>query len=315
MLFTDWNRSGTPSLRMSNDREYYEGGQEQLWHVEPGKAPSLFTEAEGWRPLRIWGMGIAGYDLDFDGYPEYFLTSMSDQKLQSLAAVQPGSPPQPTYKDVAFARGVTAHRPYTGGEWRSSTGWHTQFEDVNNDGLVDLFIAKGNVAEMPDFAMKDPNNLLLQGADGKFVESGDKAGVGSFAVSRGAALADFNLDGLVDLVVVNRWEKAQAWRNASPNAGRWVQVRLQQPGANRDAIGSWLEVRHGPKVMRREIAVGGGHAGGQHGWWHFGLGDSSNAELRVIWPDGAEGEWQRLDSNGFYVLERAKPARPWQPRR
>ena len=44
MLFTDWNKSGTPALRVSNDREYYEGGQEQLWHVEPGKAPALYTD-------------------------------------------------------------------------------------------------------------------------------------------------------------------------------------------------------------------------------------------------------------------------------
>ena len=76
-----------PSLRVSNDREYYEGGQEQLWHVEPGKPPALYTEAEGWKLLRIWGMGIASYDLDFDGYPEYFLTSMADNKLQTLAAI------------------------------------------------------------------------------------------------------------------------------------------------------------------------------------------------------------------------------------
>ena len=86
MLFTDWNNSGTPSLRVSNDREYYEGGQEQLWHVNAGQPPALFTEAEGWKPLKIWGMGIATADLDFDGYPEYFLTSMADHKLQTLAA-------------------------------------------------------------------------------------------------------------------------------------------------------------------------------------------------------------------------------------
>ncbi len=91
MLFTDWNKSGTPSLRVSNDREYYEGGQEQLWHVEPNTAPALYTDKEGWRPLRIWGMGIASYDLDFDGYPEYFLTSMADNKLQTLAGIPEGS--------------------------------------------------------------------------------------------------------------------------------------------------------------------------------------------------------------------------------
>ena len=90
MLFTDWNRSGTPSLRVSNDREYYEGGQEQMWKIEPGKEPALYTAAEGWKPLRIWGMGIASYDLELaTAIPEYFLTSMADNKLQTLAASRP----------------------------------------------------------------------------------------------------------------------------------------------------------------------------------------------------------------------------------
>jgi len=298
---------------MSNDREYYEGGQEQLWKVEPGKAPELYTAAEGWRPLRIWGMGIASYDLNFDGYPEYFLTSMADSKLQTLAAVPTeDSKPKPTYSDVAYPKGVTAHRPYTGGDFRPSTGWHTQFEDVNNDGLVDLFIAKGNVWEMPDFAMKDPNNLLLQQADGKFVEAGDKAGVASMEQSRGAALADFNLDGLIDLVVVNRNAPAQIWRNTSTGAGNWVEVKLDQPAANRDAIGSWIEVRcEGAMVMRREITVGGGHAGGQLGWRHFGLGDVARADIRVTWPDSTVGDWQPVETGNFYVLERGKPAQQW----
>ena len=311
MLFTDWNKSGTPSLRVSNDREYYEGGQEQLWHVEPGKAPALYTDAEGWKVLRIWGMGIASADLNGDGYPEYFLTSMADNKLQTLAAIPQDGKPMATFSDVAFAKGVTAYRPYTGGDWHPSTAWHAQFEDVNNDGLVDLFIAKGNVAKMPDFAMKDPNNLLLQTRDGKFQEVGEAAGIVSFANHRGAALADFNLDGLLDLVVVNRWESAQIWRNTSQNAGRWIEVKLQQPGPNLDAIGAWLEVRCGTAVTRREITVGGGHASGQAGWWHFGLGDTPQAEVRVTWPDGTSGEWQAVDSNNFYILARGNPARLW----
>ena len=289
MLFTDWNRSGTPSLRISNDREYYRGGQEQLWHVDPGKPPALYTDADGWKSLKIWGMGIASYDVTGDGYPDYFLTSMADNKLQTLVSAPGDSRPRPEYKDVAFPRNVIAQRPYTGGDVRPSTAWHAQFEDVNNDGLVDLFIAKGNVADMPDFAAADPNDLLLQGADGKFSEVGDKAGIASMAGSRGAALPDFNLDGLPDLIVVGRGHNAQVWRNATPNAGRWLEVRLQEAGANRDAIGSWVEVRCGATVTRREITVGGGHAGGELGWWHFGLGDAANADLRVVWPDGTGG--------------------------
>ena len=309
MLFTDWNRSGTPSLRVSNDREYYEGGQEQMWHVDPGKAPALYTAEEGWKPLRIWGMGVASYDLDFDGFPEYFLTSMADNKLQTLAA--PGSG-RAEFKDVAFPKGVTAHRPYTGEDLKPSTAWHTQFEDVNNDGLADLFITKGNVAKMPDFAAKDPNNLLLQQADGKFLEAGDKAGIASTDIGRGAALADFNLDGLLDLVVVNRWSKAQLWRNVSRLKGRWIEVSLKQPAPNVNAIGAWLEVKRGDKVMRREITVGGGHASGQSGWVHMGLGAMERAELRVVWPGGAAGEWETLAGDGFYVMERGKAAKEFR---
>lgn len=315
LLFTDWGRVGTPALRVSNDREYYKGGQEQLWRLEPGLSPTLYRADDGWKPLRIWGMGIAGADLDADGYPEYFLTSMADNKLQSL--VKPASTEaaaRPTYADVAFARGVTAHRPYTGGEIKPSTAWHAQFEDVNNDGRMDLFVAKGNVSEMPDFAMKDPNNLLIQESDGRFREVGEEAGVASFRTSRGAALADFNLDGLLDLVVVNRGDKAQLWRNASRDAGRFVAVKLRQDGPNRDAAGAWIEVRRGKAVSRREITVGGGHAGGQSGWIHFGLGQSETAELRVLWPGGDEGEWQPVDADGFYIVERGRPPTPWQPR-
>jgi enediyne biosynthesis protein E4 len=314
MLFTDWNRSGTPSLRISNDREYYEGGQEQMWRITPNEAPALYTEKEGWKPLRIWGMGIASYDLNSDGYPEYFLTSMADNKLQIMSNVPQDGQPKPDYKDVAFAKGVTAHRPYVGDDLKPSTAWHAQFEDVNNDGLVDLFIVKGNVAKMPDFAAKDPNNLLLQASDGKFQEAGDKAGVASGAVGRGGALVDFNLDGLLDMVVVNRWETAQLWRNTSSNAGRWIQVKLQQPGPNRDGVGSWLEVKCGETVTRREITIGGGHASGQSGWWHVGVGDTAKPEVRVVWTDGTTSEWQPVESNNFFILERGKPAQAWVAR-
>ncbi|HEV7253910.1 MAG TPA: CRTAC1 family protein [Mesorhizobium sp.] len=313
MLFTDWNRSGQPALRVSNDREYYKGGQEQLWRVAPGKAPVLYTDAEGWKSLRIWGMGIASRDLDGDGYPEYFLTSMADNKLQALSSQPGGGPLRPAYADIAFAKGVTAHRPYAGGEMKPSTAWHAEFADVNNDGLADLFIAKGNVWEMPDFAMKDPNNLLLQQPDGTFVEVGEAAGVTSFRTARGGALADFNLDGSLDLVVVNRGEGAQFWRNAIRDAGHWLQVRLEQPVPNRVGVGAWIEVRRGGATARQEITVGGGHAGGQLGWRHFGLDDAAQAEIRVLWPDGEAGEWQTVSANGFYVLERGRPARKWTP--
>jgi enediyne biosynthesis protein E4 len=315
MLFTDWNRSGTPSLRVSNDREYYLGGQEQMWKLPSGAAPSLYTEAEGWRFVRIWGMGIAEADLNHDGYPAYFLTSMADSRLQVLANPPVDGKVKPGFKEIAFSKGITAHKPYTGDDQRPSTGWHTQFEDVNNDGRDDLFIAKGNVDRMPDFAQKDPNNLLVQGPDGKFVEMGDKAGIASTATSRGGSVADFNLDGLMDIVVTNRRESAQVYRNVTKDAGHFIEMKLDQTAPNPNGIGAWIEVKQGPMILRREITVGGGHASGQNGWWHFGLGAVANAELRVLWPHGPAGDWQKLKADQFYVVSKTKPAEIWVPKR
>ena len=261
MLFSDWNRSGEASLRVSNDREYYKGGQEQLWRVSPGLAAQQYTAEDGWKKLQIWGMGIASHDVDGDGFPEVFLTSMADNKFQKLEA----GAAKPTFIDQAYKRGITAHRPYVGGDIHPSTAWHSQFADVNNDGLIDLFIVKGNVSTMPDFATLDPNNLLLGQADGRFVEVGQQANVASFRRGRGGMVADLNGDGLLDVIVVNRWDKAQLWRNlgtGTPNKpqpmGHWLQLRLHQPGGNRDAVGAWVEVDLGGKIIREELTVGGG---------------------------------------------------------
>lgn len=298
MLFTDWAGNGARDLRVSNDREYYKGGQEQLWHMEA--TPRLWSEAEGWRRLRIWGMGIAARDLDGDGANEFFLTSMADNKLQVLA----GEPGKPVYADQALKRGVTAHRPFTGGDLRPSTAWHAQFEDVNNDGRADLFVVKGNVHAMPDFAAKDPNNLFLQRADGSFLEAAETSGALSFKTGRGGAVADFNADGKLDLLVVNRWEAPEVWRNLSEGLGGFVTVSLAQAGANRDAIGAWVEVRTEAGLQRREITVGGGHMSGQLVPWHFGIGAASGAEVRVIWPDGVASDWVTAAAGEAVTVQR-----------
>ncbi len=320
MLFSDWDRSGRRDLRVSNDRHYYSDlsdGQEQLWRIAPGEPPRLYTAAEGWVAVRLWGMGIASYDLTGDGYPEVYLTSQSDNKLQTLA----DGPTVPTYRDIALPRGVVSSHPFTGGDPLPSTAWHPEFQDVNNDGLIDLFVSKGNVDAQPDYATRDPSDLFLGQPDGTFVEGADQAGILSFARGRGAALADFNLDGLLDLVEVNLGDPVKVWRNvgagdaAHPAAmGNWLGLRVGEPGPNRDAIGAWVDVKTGDVVQQRELTVGGGHVGGQLGWVHVGLGSATDAEVRVTWPDGETGPWLPVKANQFVDIQRgASTAQPWQP--
>jgi hypothetical protein len=317
MLFSDWDRSGRHDLRVTNDRHYYLDGMDQLWRVMPGEPTRAYTADDGWVSMQIWGMGIASQDLTDDGYPEVFLTSQGDNKLQTLTA----GPAQPTYRDIALRRGVTAARPYTGGDVLPSTAWHPQFEDVNDDGFMDLFVSKGNVSAQPDFAQRDPSDLLLGQPDGTFVEAGEQAGIVSFARGRGAALADLNLDGLLDLVLVNYGAEVMAWRNVGAGTGdapapmgHWLAIRPEQAGPNRDAIGGWLEVRLGELTIRRELTIGGGHASGRLGWIHVGLGPAERAEARIVWPDGEEGPWLPVEADGFAIIERgATAARPWLP--
>ena len=186
------------------------------------------------------------------------------------------------------------------------TAWHAQFGDVNNDGLSDLFVAKGNVDRMPDFALLDPNNLLLQRPDGSFAESADKAGVASMRNARGGQLVDLNRDGLLDLVVVNRREGAQVWRNAGPGpalaAGHWLGLRLRQDGVNPDAVGARIELRVGARHWLRETTVGGGHMSGFLGVQHFGLGPADRAEVRVVWPDGSVSDWTAVAADAVWVV-------------
>ncbi|MEP7241232.1 MAG: ASPIC/UnbV domain-containing protein, partial [Devosia sp.] len=84
-----------------------------------------------------------------------------------------------------------------------------------------------------------------------------------------------------------------------------------QDGANRDGIGAWIEVKVGDTLIPREITSGGGHAGGQVGWWHFGLGAATSAQLRVTWPDGTTGDWMPVEADTFYVAAPGKAPATW----
>ncbi|MFN6953062.1 MAG: CRTAC1 family protein, partial [Albidovulum sp.] len=153
------------------------------------------------------------------------------------------------------------------------------------------------VDQMPSNAIHDPNNLLMQQPDGSFAERADVAGIATTHRSRGAALADFDGDGRLDLVVMNRRAPMELWQNVTPRTGHWAGVEPRMEGGNSRAVGAWVEVRAGGRVTAREVTVGGGHAGGQAGPLHFGLGAETEPQVRIIWPDGSVSRWTALPAD------------------
>lgn len=261
-------------------------------------------------------MGIASHDLTGDGLPEIYLTSQAANRLQTLS----NGAAAPTYRDIGLAAGVNVSHPFTGNDMDlPSTSWHPEFADVNNDGLIDLFVSKGNTTEVPDYAMEDPSNLLLGQPDGTFREAADLAGIVTFDRGRGAALVDLNLDGRLDLVQSFYGAPVRLWRSQPPAGsdgatGHWLAIRVEQPAPNTGAIGGWLEVRLGDSMYRRELTVGGGHGGGQLGWIHVGLGSEIRADVRVRWPGGEVGPWLATDADTFGIVRRGEPAiERWAP--
>lgn len=285
---------GRPTLRISNDRHYYvKGGHEQMWDI--GKRRFLGPE-DGWQNVALWGMGIASRDLTGDGADEVMLTSMGDQLLQIAQ-------PDGTYAAAPYAIGTYAQRPHVGDDGRPSTGWHAEFGDVDNDGRADLFIAKGNVDQMPGLATRDPNNLLMQQADGTFVEHAAEAGVATTERSRGAALADFDGDGRLDLLVLNRRAPLEVYQNVTPDTGNWVALSLQEGSGNRDAVGAVIALRTETGRQSVQQVIGGGHAGGQMLPRHFGLGSADRAAVTVTWPDGSRSDHD-LSAGKTHVIEK-----------
>ncbi len=291
-LISDWQRSGTPMLRISNDRHYHQDkGFEQMLTLG-----DLKTVA-GWPETKLWGMGIASGDITGDGLPEVMLSSMGDQLMQ----MNDGT----TFSDAPYDIGTFATTPHTGPDTKPSTGWHTEFADIDNDADLDLFIAKGNVEAMEMAAMNDPNNLLVQGSDGTFTETAATAGIATFERSRGAGLADFDRDGRLDLVVMNRNAEMELYRNVTKDTGNWLHLKVRGTGGNTFAVGAWVEVKTPSRTQAREITIGGGHASGQIGDIHVGLGAAETAQVRVIWPGGAIGDWQTVTANQTMTISPA----------
>lgn len=179
----------------------------------------------------------------------------------------------------------------------------TAFADLDNDGWLDIITANGHVRDnIHDFdsgqTYAQPMQVFRnQGGTFKECPRAALPPEAQSLVGRGLAVADYNRDGLPDVLVVNLEGEAVLLQNRS-RGGHWLDVRLQQTGANRFGIGARVELRCGGLTQLREVKTCGSVLSAQDPVAHFGLGDrQSPATLKIMWADGTLRELvvDRLD--------------------
>lgn len=188
-------------------------------------------------------------------------------------------------------------------------GWGTSFFDYDNDSKQDLFVVNGSTFQDE----KDPKvlvpmrNLLFwnKGEEDGFFEVGEASGevFRQPRVGRGAAFADYDNDGDVDIFIVNHSGPASLLRNDGGNRNNWLKVRLLAAGGNRFGVGAKIELIAGGEKQIQQIGSQPSYLSQNPLEAHFGLGKSQQADqLTVTFPSGRLVERKHIAANQTVVI-------------
>ncbi len=189
----------TPSLLLMNNHDGTFREEALLRGI------ALSTEGQ---PMAGMGVGIGDYDLD--GHIDIVKTHFVNQPTGLYHNNGKGE-----FEDVAAQSGLGAERRFT--------SWGTGMVDLDNDGYPDIFTVAGTVAPELEkvyakYPARNPRLIFRNQGNGTFVELGDEAGpaIASRHVSRGCAFGDFDNDGDLDILIMNRNEPPTLLRNDAP---------------------------------------------------------------------------------------------------
>jgi hypothetical protein len=227
------------------------------------------------------GMGTYLRDVDGDGWLDVVVTNFS-YDLNTLYRNMSGK----MFLDDSARIGL--------GVTNMALSWGAGFHDFDLDGDLDLMIANGHVyPQVDDYDIgtlyRQRNHLFVN--DGKrLVESSAEAGPG-FAIERsfrGAAFADYDQDGDVDVLVTAMDELALLLRNDGPGSGSFLEIDLEGTRSNRDGVGARVVVTVGERRIIRERKGGGSYLSASSPTLHFGLGKDVKrvSKVEVRWPSG-----------------------------
>lgn len=277
--FIDYDNDGDADLYLVNDfgREIQPN---VLWRNDgPLGSGWRFTDvsAASRANIGIFGMGLAIGDYDTDGFFDFYTSNIGRSTL--LRARGDG-----TYEDRTDA----AHVGRESLGQTLSIGWGDAFLDYDNDGALDLYLVAGYLDSDPLINIeKQPNALFRNRGNGTFEDVSDISGADNDGIGRGLAVADFNRDGFLDLVVVNLGQGLLLLENTARTPGHWLELDLIGTRSNRDGIGARITATMGARRQIREVVAGGSSISQSSSDVHFGLGAFTSVErIDIRWPSG-----------------------------
>jgi hypothetical protein len=141
------------------------------------------------------------------------------------------------------------------------------------------------------------NCLFENVGGGQFMDVARPLGSDCIKDSRGVAIADFNGDGKLDMVINNNNATPTIYLNNLKNVGKCIEVRLVGTESNRDAIGARVRLSVDGKTLTRQVEAGSGYASEAMLPLHFGLGSAAKINsVEISWPSGRV---QRFDGSQF----------------
>ena len=275
----------TPSLLLLNNRDGTFREVAMLRGVAVSRDGTLMA-----------GMGVAVGDLSLDGHLDIVKTHFVNQATGVYHNNGKGE-----FDDITVQAGLGSERRFV--------SWGVGIEDFDNDGHPDIFIASGTFAPELEkvyakYPASNPRIVWHNRGNGTFTELGSEAGPGITArhVSRGAAFGDFDNDGDVDILVMNRNEPPSLLRNDAPKGNHWIKVRLEGTKSNRSAIGARVLARYGPHVQARCVASQSSFLSSNDPRLHFGLGKETTADVEVYWPSGTLERFAKLQADRLVTI-------------
>jgi enediyne biosynthesis protein E4 len=251
------------------------------------------------------GMGVAFDDYNNDGWPDVFITNLSNETY----AVYHNNGDE-TFAYATNATGV--------GEATSLfSGWGLKLFDYDHDGWRDVFIAQGHVLDTIEMTSKhlryEQAPLLLRNNGKRFVNVGATAGepFTQPRAGRGAAVGDLNNDGDLDVVVSNTNQAASLLLNDGGHAaGNWLIVKLIGQRSNRQGLGARIRLTNDRGEMQfATVTTAGSYASSSDSRAHFGLGQTRTVkQLEVKWPSGVVQVLNNIKPNQVLTIKESVAA-------